>query len=522
MPSDVKTRYVNVSKYASMEVIPLPGTAKSRKILSLGNIGNQVDFGVPDNELQTLARGILERVFFVKDPNGGHQIPPKPGKGVVERTLKQFRDRLLKRMSPTSPITPDEFVALYRGRKATIYRQAADSLVERPVVRKDSYLNTFAKDEKMNRTLKPDPVARVIQPRRPRYNVAVGVYLKPIEHDIYHAIGELFGGPVVCKGLNASQRGRLISTKWKKFKNPVAVGLDAKRFDQHVSASMLRWEHSIYNKIYHSKELAKLLSWQVHNKGFARCGNGLIKYKVEGCRMSGDMNTAMGNVIVMCAMMWTYMKQFNFKYEFVNDGDDCILIIEKRNLNKLNNLIPWFRRLGFQMEVEEPIYTLEKVPFCQSHCLLINGEYRCVRDPRVTLAKDLVCTKSIRTAREWRGHRRAVALCGLSLAGSVPVKGAFYDCLCRGTSPKDDFKTTYDMTGMLYLAVGMNDKRSEPDEDARYSFWLAFGFSPDHQKCLEKLYDSTYLKWREPPRVEVYGRYLTTVPDSPHEDPPWV
>jgi hypothetical protein len=56
--------------------------------------------------------------------------------------------------------------------------------------------------------------------------------------------------------------------------------------------------------MFRSKELAELLKWQLQNKGFARTIDGLIKYSVEGCRMSGDMNTALGNCTIMCALVY--------------------------------------------------------------------------------------------------------------------------------------------------------------------------------------------------------------------------
>lgn len=71
-----------------------------------------------------------------------------------------------------------------------------------------------------------------------------------------------------------------------------------------MSVQALKWEHSIYNAMFRSDELAELLGWQLTNKGFARTTDGLIKYEVKGCRMSGDMNTALGNCMIMCALVY--------------------------------------------------------------------------------------------------------------------------------------------------------------------------------------------------------------------------
>lgn len=122
----------------------------------------------------------------------------------------------------------------------------------------------------------------MIQPRLPRYNVIVGRYLKPLEHTLYRALAKMHGSTVVTKGLTIDQTGRLLARKWHKFNHPVAVGIDASRFDQHVSKQALEWEHSIYNKLFESDELAAALKWQIYNVGFARCKDGCIKYSKIG------------------------------------------------------------------------------------------------------------------------------------------------------------------------------------------------------------------------------------------------
>jgi hypothetical protein len=73
------------------------------------------------------------------------------------------------------------------------------------------------------------------------------------------------------------------------------VGLDASRFDQHVSHAALKWEHSVYNSWFKDKEFARAISMQLINEGTGYTDEGKIKVEVEGCRMSGDMNTSAGN-----------------------------------------------------------------------------------------------------------------------------------------------------------------------------------------------------------------------------------
>jgi hypothetical protein len=372
--------------------------------------------------------------------------------------------------------------------------------MDRPIQRKDSYLSTFVKAEKINFSAKPDPAPRVIQPRNPRYNVELGVYLKPIEHELYKCIGEVFGGPVVVKGLNAQQRGRLISSKWSKFQHPVAIGLDAKRFDQHTSKQALRWEHSVYLNIYKNDPvLAKLLSWQINNRGFGRCQDGDIFYRTVGSRMSGDMNTALGNVLIMCGLMWTYMRTLGVKYEFVNDGDDCILMVEARDEHRLATLVPWFREMGYVMEREPSVSCLERVDFCQARPVFDGTEYRMVRVPKSTLSKDLVNIKlnmgSIHARKQWESACTAIGECGAALAGDMPVFWKFYQMLSRASEEGRKPDWGNDLPGMFFLSLGMDRKCSEPTPETRFSFWKAFDITPDEQVALESFYESAPIGW---------------------------
>jgi hypothetical protein len=52
-------------------------------------------------------------------------------------------------------------------------------------------------------------------------------------------------------------------------------------------------------------------------------------------------------------------------------------------------------------------------------------------------------------------------------------------------------------TGMDYLARGMYGGRREPTQLARFSFFKAFGITPDEQIGLETFYDSITPKYEK-------------------------
>lgn len=433
-----------------------------------------------------ITRALEERVFHVEGP-AGLTPPPVPAPGAYSR-LSDFRSQLLKRIGGSTPVTRDQFVDMYRGRRRTIYSSAAQSLLTRPVELKDAYLSAFVKAEKLNLSAKADPCPRVIQPRHPRYNVEVGKYLKHLEHRVYDAIAAIFGHPVVMKGYNANEVGRELADAWGAFWEPVGIGLDASRFDQHVSEAALKWEHSVYvgtQSGTNKDELRRLLRMQIVNKGFARCGGAVVKYKVRGSRMSGDMNTALGNCLIMTALVHRYCAEKNLKVRLLNNGDDCMLIMERSDLYKMDGLPAWFLEMGFTMKVEEPVYELEQCVFCQTQPVLVQGEYRMVRDPRVSLAKDACSFLPIQGEKAARRYLGTLGDCGLALNSGVPVQQAYFQGLRLASGGLRMGECPAMESGMAQLATRMKIHEGTIDADSRVSYWKAFGITPDHQLALE-------------------------------------
>jgi hypothetical protein len=286
----------------------------------------------------------------------------------------------------------------------------------------------------------------------------------------------------------------MLREAWLSMSRPIAVFLDASRFDQHVSKQALEWEHSVYNHMYQNDPvLQRLLSWQTINRGFINCEDGRVKYSVEGCRASGDMNTALGNVLLMCAMMHSFLRQFTQSHRLINDGDDCVVIVESSELDKvLANAKQWFLELGFTMKIEGYTDTFEKIDFCGSRPVYDGERWVMCRDPRVTLAKDLVSVRPIRDQVEWARQCTAIGECGLALAGNLPVFSSFYSMLDLGVKTERQL-----LTGMDYLAQGMSGKRRPVHHEARLSFYQAFDLSPDEQTALEEHYDAMTLQYHE-------------------------
>lgn len=487
------------------------GVAKTRRIFSLSGLSPDVDFRVHNSNIINLERAIKERVFTVSDGEGGFRPPPKPDVATFFGRLADFKSALYKHLPSTIPVSHEEFVGMYKDRRKVIYQEAADSLVTAPIVRRDSYISAFVKAEKINFTEKADPAPRVIQPRCPRYNVEVGCYLKPIEHVIYKAIGKTFGHSTVMKGYNAKDLGAVVEAKWKAFRNPRGIGLDASRFDQHCSATALMWEHTVYKWMCGSRGrdqfLGKLLNWQIRNKGFGRCEDGYLKYEVEGCRMSGDMNTAMGNCLLMCALVWSYAKEVDVKIQLINNGDDCVVFCEAECVPRfVERLDLWFLEMGFNMKVEDPVCELEKIVFCQTQPVWTPDGYIMVRQPHTAIAKDCFSITPLDSHGGMHKYLTVLGKGGLSLTGGIPIWQDLYQLFIGFPEPENNTKNIRNVrrdrqnrvvleTGMMFLASGMDRNYTPPHPQTRCSFWRAFNITPDEQESLERYYQRSEIRW---------------------------
>lgn len=479
----------------SVDCTGCPGITVTRVIGRARNSGQRVvrilsgfagaaRYGVHNSSLRNLARGIVERVLFTRNAGGKLVSPVKPKDGVFKR-LKTLSLAVRRCTRSTTVVSVEDYPSLYHcSRKRALYERAAASLNVGAITRRDSHVSTFVKAEKVNFTAKPDPAPRVIQPRDPRYNLMVGRYLKPFEKNMFDAVALCFGYKVVCKGLNAEGTALQLRENWEHYRSPVAIGLDASRFDQHVSREALEFEHSYYNSVFNSPELERLLSWQLINKGVGWTDEGKVSYTVNGCRMSGDINTSMGNCYIMSLIVLGYFQEKGVAARLANNGDDCVVICESSDLHKFDAISDWFTDFGFKLTREEPVYEFERIEFCQTQPVLTGSGWRMVRNPFTAMSKDTVSLLSWANELEFDRWRGAISSCGLSLTRGVPVWEAFYQKL-GGVSHQQSYDRVSD-SGLGYMAKGVIGC-DHITAESRFSFWRAFGITPDEQVALESL-----------------------------------
>lgn len=465
-----------------------------------------------NNSKDNIVRGLGERLMMVPDGSGGFAPPPSP----TVFDLEDYRKAILRKMPKhLNPLTHDEFVMLYDGPKRKRYQSAARNLLERPLGPRDSQISLFIKDETICSWTKEDPAPRLISPRSPEYCLEVGCFIKPIEHLLYKAVARVWGETTIAKGLNFNQRGELINEKWNSFDDPVAVGLDASRFDQHVSSEALIWEHSVYTRCFPKYPyLKKLLSQQINNVGTCYVDDWKITYKRKGGRMSGDMNTALGNCLIMTGLVWEYLRSRGIEGKLINDGDDCVVFMERKDLAQFTETLKeWFLARGFNMKVEEPAYEVEQIEFCQCHPVWNGEQYTMCRNVHKALFTDVVHVG--RTPQEIAGIRAAVSLCGQAWSRGLPIFGTFYRAVDSGARP-----TVIRHSGTYWNSRGCQSGTEHVTDAARLSFCKAFDLDPYEQLAIEEFYEDLGRKKRdlcEPQLVLMYDKSI-----SPTEYPLFV
>jgi len=411
---------------------------------------------------------------------------PLPTPAGVKRVRKAIYK--LWHPQPCSPLTWEQALGTFKGSKLRVYQRAYSSLLVEPLSRRDARIKAFVKAEKFDPAEKSNPDPRVIQARDPRYNLSIARYFRPMEHLTYGL--RRHGMPVVAKCLNPSQRSDLFFRKWEMFKDPVCVSLDSSRWDKHVSSEMLKVEHDFYRQFYPGDvELDQLLRWQMVNQCVT--SNGL-KYTVNGGRMSGDMNTAMGNIILACGMVFSGMDELNIKeFEVIDDGDDILLMLERSSLALVEERLPGiFLTYGQELKIENVAFDFHDAVFCQSK-ITWNGErYIFARNWRKVLSQSCCGTKHWNDPYMVRPMFGLIGDCEMAQHRGIPILQAFATRLrelsggARARLVHLDSSYQYRIASyQLDLITGLQP--SVITDRARVEFEQTWGVSPSEQVAYE-------------------------------------
>lgn len=485
-------------------------SAKSRCWTQIQGMAPPTKLGVYDATVSNGERAFAERYFYCEVAPGVFEPALRPERGAFEsKYMLEFANACLRTMQPVSPATHREVVGAYVGTKLRRYQEALDRLERFGLSARHARLVAFIKFEKQAL----DKAPRVINPRSPEYNIELGRFLKMQEEAVFEALDHVWGGKTVIKGVNPEVAAQVLRSKWDAFKDPVAIGLDAKKFDMHVSKEALRFEHAMYLAMYKRcsmeealefydrgggmgcsgtvERLRWLLRQQLRNVGQAKFQDGRLRFAMEGTRSSGDLNTSLGNCVLMCSMIHALTARLGVRAALANNGDDCVLFLDRESVDVvLAHVDPHFRALGFRMEVEDTVDVFERVEFCQSRPVLVEDAWRMVRHPLVTIQKASMCLTAVPNEKALRKWLMAVGLCEGVLGEGVPVVQAWSALYRRHglrVSAKHQVRIARD-SFRLKSVIGKAVHQREIHWRTRVSFYKAFGVTPEEQVALETNY----------------------------------
>jgi len=486
-----------------------------RAIPSLASVG--INYDAYDDDEGTVATSLAERVFYhkyaLRVERAGKRVATiaryrpiePPNKPQVMCVLQRYFQSIVRSVGVSAKITLEQFLAYYHGRRLSLYRKAAE------VVRCNAFRDVWAvclSFDKWEKLLRKETrvVPRVIHPRKPMYNVVLGQYIRHLEHHYYHAIQLAYssGGyptPVVMKGFNCYQQGAAFAAAWQDLGGDgavVAIGGDAKRYDQHITEPLLSFEHKIYRAAYPGDTLLKhVLKQQLSLKAVCSTKESRLRYASDPIRCSGDMNTALGNCLLMCGFWYAFFEKSGIPLcdvRLFDNGDDSLVMVKREWLSRIVNDVPDFfmEIFGIEFALESPVEVLEEVEFCQTHPVYDGKRWRMVRNFPASLSKDSTVTHRV-AHTSLPAYLHTLGECGLALTSGIPVLQEYYSCMMRACGYGLSWNPL-EGSGMAMLARGLPATYSNVDPLCRVSFYRAFGINPDHQRAMERRFLETDAK----------------------------
>jgi len=445
-----------------------------------------VDSPCAHNEYRALRNRVLFDTGRSVDPEGVSEL-----RAFLASKADQMRKRITSRSNDgdvdTSEIHPwaSNKVITYYGpttNKGKVYAQAYTELGSRSVLQSDATLSMFVKAEKLATDefgeLPKTGDPRAIQFRKPIYNAVLAKYTLALERIFYKCT------PGMTKGMNSSQKGQVYLGFIQEFSHPAFFELDCSRFDAHVGPDLLKAEHWFYKCIFKDRRLSALLKMQLKNKAFSRSG---LKYRLEGGRMSGDMNTALGNNVLQMGMIHTWMRYCGVvKFRVLIDGDDCVLIVEQDSAQLVDGTV-YERLFGMKAKLFRRSHECA-VEYCKGSFIYDTAStMKFCRDPLRALTYDTYTTKVI-PDKVLRDHLYTLGRCMVASYDGVPVLWKLANSVAA-MYPKGEMRDVYLIEGLDRSQLEVNWLQpwaKPPSTEARVSLEYR-GLTVAEQGVLEGL-----------------------------------
>lgn len=161
----------------------------------------------------------------------------------------------------------------------------------------------------------------------------------------------------------------------------------------------------------------------------------------------------------------------------------------------MQQLPSYFDKLGLIMKMEDPVFDIENIEFCQTHPVFDGKVWRMVRNVDSSRSKDAFSLKDLSNPSVYARMLRSLGDCGMSCAYGMPVLQQYYTAMIRSGSGRLLEDPQFE-TGLFWLTKGLPSHNAVPiTDEARDSFAAAFGISPNLQYQLEAWYDGLDLSY---------------------------
>jgi len=205
------------------------------------------------------------------------------------------------------------------------------------------------------------------------------------------------------------------------------------------------------------------------------------------------MNTACGNTLINFLML-SYIVCDTPGAKFVCEGDDAVIFVPAERMEGMPALaVQRALELGFKLKCQIA-QTLDKVDYCSGNILSHgDGVYTHLRSMPKPLFTDCYTSKKIGGPRDLRAHASAASMSASLMYAGQPVMASFAAYLKRSSGvlgPGDvEAAFTWWQREVVRLLSSELDTPCLTCE-ARSSFALITGWTPEHQKMLEACLDS--------------------------------
>lgn len=321
---------------------------------------------VPDNELTSIFRRAFPPTRTTKLP----QVIPEAA-DLLARKLGKLE----------APMDMDEWLSRFTPVRREQIRAAG---LNKP----NDLVEFFQKIEQLDDCKHP----RAIQARVDEFKAAAGPWIAAFEMKCRESL------PIFIKGLTPQQKAEKIDRLYQRALT--AFELDFSRFDRSLTVDLLEaTEHRIYKHCL-PEPIARLMTMQLNSR--VRTRNNAA-YVVNGTRMSGDVNTSIGNCLVVACLMLALKLPLD---SFLVEGDDMLAVVTEKEKARIDASI--LEAAGLSPKIR--FIETQQAEFCSRRLIPTILGPRLCRDPRREVARvgysihsESDRDKLLRGVHEWQG-----------------------------------------------------------------------------------------------------------------------